>query len=154
MIRIPNVGEFIHFWDDGKVGLGRHYICKIERIVPFSEADKIKLKAFDSDLGESVEKDLKSIWELERDDYDWLYANETDVFIEASCPKFDKYNLWFVRTKSGGFFSMDIQNYWQGGQLDTEETILKNVIKSWKEDDLIDEKRKDEIIKEYINCKY
>lgn len=154
MIRIPNVGEFIHFWDDGKVGLGRHYICKIERVILPSEADKIILKTYDHDLEMWLEEDLKSIWKFERDNHDWLYANETDVFIEASCPKFDKDNLWFVRTKEGGFFSMDIQNSWQGGQLDTEETILKNVIKSWKEDDLIDEKRKNEIIKEYINCKY
>lgn len=154
MIRIPNVGEFIHFWDDGKVGLGRHYICKIERVISPPEADKIILKTYDHDLEMWLEMDLKSIWKLERDNHDWLYANETDVFIEASCPKFDKDNLWFARTKGGGFFSMDIQNSWQGGQLDTEETILKNVIKSWKEDNLIDEKRKDEIIKEYINCKY
>lgn len=154
MIRIPNVGEFIHFWDDGKVGLGRHYICKIERVILPSEADKIILKTYDHDLEMWLEEDLKSIWKFERDNHDWLYANETDVFIEASCPKFDKDNLWFARTKEGGFFSMDIQNSWQGGQLDTEEIILKNVIKSWREDDLIDEKRKDEIIKEYINCKY
>ncbi len=154
MIRIPNVGEFIHFWDDGKVGLGRHYICKIERVIQPSEADKIILRTYNHDLEMWLEMDLKSIWEIERDDHDWLYANETDVFIEASCPKFDKDNLWFVRTKEGGFFSMDIQNSWQGGELDTEETIFKNVIKSWKEDEYVDEKRKDEIIKEYINCKY
>ena len=33
---------------------------------------------------------------------DWIYADTTDYFVEISCPKYDKYNLWFARTKDGG----------------------------------------------------
>ena len=121
--RIPSVGEYLHFWDDGKTSPSRHYICKIERIIPIEESKEIYLPYMDEG-----EFSLYGIWQYEKDNCDWLYAKDTDVIIEASCPKYDENNLYFVRTKEGGFFSMDIQSSWQGGRLDVDGDIYESVI--------------------------
>ena len=47
--------------------------------------------------------------------------------------KYHKYNLWFARTKDGGWYSLDIQSSWQGGRLDVTGEIYDNIIKYWKE---------------------
>ena len=31
---LPEVGQYYHFWDDGKTGPSRHYICRVEKIIP------------------------------------------------------------------------------------------------------------------------
>ena len=40
---LPKVREFYHFFDDGKTSPNRHYICKVERIIPFNKAKNIIL---------------------------------------------------------------------------------------------------------------
>jgi hypothetical protein len=122
-LNLPKINEFYHFWDDGKTGPSRHYICKIERIVNLKEAKKILLNY----MGEEV-LPLSRIWEMEKDEHDWIFADETDVLIEASCPKYDEHRLWFARTKQNGFFSLNIQNSWQGGRLDMDGTIYNNAL--------------------------
>lgn len=37
-IDVPIVGNYYHFWDDGKTGPSRHYICKVEKIITIKEA--------------------------------------------------------------------------------------------------------------------
>ena len=70
----------------------------------------------------------------EMPNHDWLYETETDYFVECSCPVYDDNNLWFVRTKNdGGWFSMDIQSWWQGGRLDVDGKIFENIIQEVKE---------------------
>lgn len=76
----------------------------------------------------------------------WIYAPITDYFVEVSCPKYDKYNLWFARTKDGGWYSLDIQSGWQGGRLDVTGEIYDDIIKYWKENGYD--------ISSYTNAKY
>jgi len=146
--RIPSVGELLHFWDDGKSSPSRHYICKVERIVPISQADSIQFDVTDYDTDKPTKRSLRDIWVSEKKSCDWLYAYKTDVFIEASCPKYDEHNLWFARTKDGGFFSMDIQNSWQSGRLDVDGEKFKEMVSFWEDENNY------ELVEAYKNCKY
>ena len=134
---IPIVGKEYHFWDDGKTSPSRHYICKVERIITPEEAKNIivTVPGWDFEKNETffVDVTLYDHWhDKEMPNHDWLYATETDYFIEVSCPKYDENNLWFVRTKEGGWFSMDIQSSWQGGELDIDNSIYDYMIKEIK----------------------
>ena len=139
---IPEIGKFYHFFDDGKTSPGRHYICKVERILTMDEAKNEPIVV--PNWAECLERDdltytLATIydnWQDEIERCDWLFDTETDYFIECSCPKYDENNLWFVRTKNGGWFSMDIQSSWQGGRLDVDGSIyeaIKEDYKKWNE---------------------
>ena len=125
---IPEVGKFYHFWDDGKSSPSRHYICKVERVITPEEAKDIMVAVTDWDFDENGEvKRVTSLYDHWKEEavpnHDWLYANDTDCFVEASCPRYDENNLWFARTKDGGWFSMDIQSSWQGGTLDIDGSV-------------------------------
>lgn len=134
--QIPNIGEFYHFWDDGKTSASRHYICKCERIITPDEAKNIMVSVpeWDFDHNENIFNliSLYDHWKIEVYNHDWLYAEDTDYFVECSCPKYDADNLWFVRTKGGGWFSMDVQNSWQGGRLDIDGQIFEDIINDIK----------------------
>ena len=130
---IPEIGKYYHFWDDGKTSPGRHYIARIERIVPISNSPDIKIQYMDPYIdGITISKLLWDIWNKEKTDTDWIFSEKTDYLIEASCPKYDEYNIWFARTKDGGWFSMNIQNNWQGGRLDVTGEIYEAVIQDAK----------------------
>jgi len=134
---VPEVGKFYHFFDDGKKSTDRHYICKVERIITPEEAKHILVKVPSDDI-QPIENDGELCYELidlykhwhenEMPNHDWLYNTNTDYFVEISCPTFDKNNLWAVRTKDGGWFTMDIESFWQSGRIDVTEEIFKNVI--------------------------
>lgn len=57
----------------------------------------------------------------------WLFAKDTDYFVECSIFGYDDSNIWFVRTINGNWFSMDIQNGWQGGQLDVDNHLTREL---------------------------
>ena len=150
---LPIVGKHYHFWDDGKTSTSRHYICRCERIITPEEAKSVMIEVpneYVDDVMDTIS--LYDHWhDNEMPECDWLYAEETDYFIECSCPKYDKNNLWFVRTKDGGWFSMDIQSWWQSGRLDVDDEIFNNVINYIKEhpeyyaDDIIERYNKEKI---------
>ena len=127
---VPRVGKQYEFYDDGKIKNSRRYTATIVSVRSAQLADS---KIFTIDEypdgreggKQTVVKTLKEIWEYEVKDCYWLFAEETDYFIEASIPKYDKDNIWFARTKDGGWFSMDIQNFWQGGRLDVDGSLTK-----------------------------
>ena len=160
---IPEVGKSYHFWDDGKTSVSRHYICKVERIVPFEEAKNIILSTprGENDIYENgkfenvfINMSLEDIWKEEVRQCDWLYEKETDYFIEASCPVYDDNNLWFARTKYGGWFSMNIQSWWQSGALDVDENIFTNIVEFWKNDKYCSEESRKAIVESYYDQKY
>lgn len=142
-ITIPEVGKEYHFFDDGKTSPSRHYICRCERIITPDESKNITFK-FDDDY----EKTLYDIWSDEMKTCYWLFAEKTDYFVEISCPNYDKNNLWAVRTKDGGWFTLDIQSWWQGGEVDVTGEKFNEVLEFWK-----NENNKD-IVQAYLNCKY
>lgn len=147
---IPEVGKFYHFFDDGKLSPERHYICKVEQIVSESNANNIIIKDIpvwdDNNKCYREKSTLIDCWLKEKECKNWIYAPITDYFVEVSCPKYDKYNLWFARAKDGGWFSLDIQSGWQGGRLDVTGKIYDDIIKYWKENGYD--------ISSYINAKY
>jgi hypothetical protein len=85
---------------------------------------------------------------------DWIFAPETDYFIEASCPVYDDNNLWFARTKDGGWFSMNIQSWWQSGELDVDESKFNEIIEFWKNDKYTSEESRKAIVESYLERKY
>lgn len=141
---IPIVGKEYHFWDDGKTSPSRHYICKVERIITPEEAKNIIVRVphwdFEKKENFFVEVSLYDHWhDDEMPNHAWIFESETDYFVEASCPKYDENNLWFVRTKDGGWFSIDVQSDWQSGDLDIDNSIYEDIInevktyKNWEE---------------------
>lgn len=101
MLPVPQVGEVRHFFDDGKMRESRHYMATITKVIPYKKASQ----------------KLKKAWKKERWNCYWLYAYETDYFVKASIPKYDKMPIWFVRTKDGGWFSIDFMGWWMSGRL-------------------------------------
>lgn len=115
---VPKIGEYYHFWDDGKTAVSRHYICKCEKIIPFDKINEINIDGVD----------FYKVWEKQVNYCTWLFAKETDYIIVCSCPKYDDDVLYFTRTLDGGWFSLDITSSWQGGRLDIGNKIFDNVI--------------------------
>ena len=137
---IPKVGEFYHFWDDGKHSLGRHYIAKVERIIPFEKAKNIWLESQEFDDTAT----LLEIWEDEVNDHPKLYKDETDFFIECSIPKYDKDLIYFCRTNDDGWLGLRATGWWQCGTLDVDGSIFKEVL----------EDSSDELKEKHKNVKY
>ncbi len=125
---VPKIGKEYHFFDDGKTSLSRHYVCRCEREITSEEAKAI---TFDLDDGETT---LYDIWKDESSKCDFLFAKDTDFFVEVSCPSYDENNLWAVRTKDGGWFTLDVQSYWQGGRVDVTGKIFDDVVRFWTEE--------------------
>ena len=107
---IPVIGNQYHFFDDGKIRKSRHYIATV--------VDVIKHDDIDSNINE--------IWKESIKECNWLYSNTTDYFVKATIPDYDENFIWFVRTKDGGWFSLDINNFWQSGRLDIDGKIYKS----------------------------
>lgn len=125
LLPIPKVGEYYHFWDDGKVAASRHFICKCEEIIPFEKVKKVN-------INDSIS--LYDIWKDEVEECDWLYDKETDYIVVCSCPKYDEDKLYFSRTVNGGWFSFNVTNFWQSGELDVDGEIYDRVINDTPED--------------------
>lgn len=115
---IPEVGKEYHIFDDGKVRPSRHFIAKILEVIPFEDCK---------------DEDLITAWKANVESYYWLFVPETDYFVKAESD-FDEDYLYFVRTKDGGWFSMDITSWWQGARLDTDGSLYKTMVEYYGED--------------------
>lgn len=128
---IPEVNKQYHFFDDGKISSSRHYIATITKILTKEEAKNINFELteyFHTDDGDDYydyKTSLYDIWQGEIKEYYWLIAEDTDYIVEASIPDYDENLIYFVRTKDGGWFSMNIQSSWQGGRLDIDGKLYK-----------------------------
>lgn len=137
---IPEVGKEYHFWDDGKSSPSRHYICRCERVIKPQEAKKINFDLLyyphgtKTDIPIPYTKSLYDIWKDAVIDHYWLMAEDTDAFVEVSCPSYDENNLWAARTKFGGWFTLDIQSSWQGGDIDVTGEKFKNIVEQCYDD--------------------
>jgi hypothetical protein len=137
---IPEIGKYYHFFDDGKTSPSRHYICRCEKVITPEAAKQVIVRIPEWHYNNEVEYCDISLYDHWHDNempfHNWLYAEDTDYFVECSCPRYDENNLWFVRTKNGGWFSMNIQNSWQSGRLDIDNTIYNERIKEALEDNI------------------
>ena len=122
---IPEVGKFYHFFDDGKTGPSRHYICKVEELLTVEQAKEFAVNRHDTVMP------LYDAWMEEVKECDFLYAKETDYFVRISCPTYDDNDLWAVRTLDGGWFTIDIQSWWQGGRIDITGDIYKGAVENF-----------------------
>jgi len=128
---IPEVGKDYHFFDDGKIRRSRHYIATIKRIITKEEAKSIIFELteyFDENTCYDYKSSLYDIWQSETEEYDWIIAKDTDYIIEASIPEYDDNLIYFVRTKDGGWFSMNIQSCLQGGRLDINGKLYESLL--------------------------
>ena len=137
--KLPEVGREYAIYDDGKHNPTRLYTGTVVRIVPFSEVDSVVVggvpvmspdftKVFDENGNQQfTEIPLREAVEDEVSRCDWLYCAEPDHLIEVSAPYFDENNLWFIRSKNGGWFSIDIQDDWQTAELDLDGSITCEV---------------------------
>ena len=115
---VPEVGKEYHIFDDGKVRPSRHFIAKILEVIPFEDCK---------------DEDLIAAWKGNVESSYWLFTPETDYFVKAESD-FDEDYLYFVRTKDGGWFSMDITSWWQGARLDIDGSLHKTMVEYYGED--------------------
>jgi hypothetical protein len=129
------VGEFYHFFDDGKTSPSRHYICKCEGIITVEESKELLFETYywSEENNTSVALTLYDIWTKNKEQCPWLYDDDTPYFIVCSCPKYDDNLLYFVKTKSDGWFSMDVNSWWQSGELDIDSKKFNRIILEWEE---------------------
>lgn len=138
MVKIPQLNKQYPFFDDGKISPSRFYIAEVTRIITTKEAKNIMFERTNED-DIHVSMSLLDIWKEEVDSHrnsnsfsvlnkgsngnagsPWLYAEETDCFIECSIPDYDENKIYFARTVWGGWFSMDTAGWWMSGELDVE----------------------------------
>ena len=91
-------------FDDGKIRPSRLSIATISKVIPFAE----------------INPELLDTWKQNVEDCYWLYATETDYFIEA---EYDDETAHFVRTTDGGWFSLG----WFGARLDIDGSLYKSM---------------------------
>ena len=133
---LPKMGEYYHFFDDGKITPTRHYIAKCLEIIPFEKFKSIQIEnipIYNENCEIRVTKSLYDIWQEEQKDCDFLYAKKTDYAIKCNCPIYDENDLYFVRTKNGGWFSMNIQSSWQSGRLDVDEKEWNQLLEDYND---------------------
>lgn len=144
---IPVIGNYYYFFDDGKTSPSRCYKAKVTRIIPYDKCN-LEFEIYDYDCDCKIKKTLKEIHKEEVDYHrqsdnftvlngsdiksgkPWLYAEETDYFIECEIPGYDEHKIWFARDIHGGWFSMDVESSWQSGELDVDGSKYKEV-KNW-----------------------
>jgi hypothetical protein len=109
---VPEVGKEYHIFDDGKVRLSRHSICKICKVVPFNECNDLE---------------LLEAWHDEVLRAYWLFSPETDYFVNGAVKKEDGvFEIHhFVRTLDGGWFSIDYPKSWTASRLDIDGSLFK-----------------------------
>lgn len=127
---VPEVGKTYHFFDDGKVRESRHFIATILELIPISEAKNVIISTpRDYDYANNqnifINMSLLDIWVDEKESCDWLYAPVTDYIVKANITEYDKDPIYFARTKDGGWFSMDVTNWWQSGELDIDGRLYE-----------------------------
>ena len=142
MKTIPKIGERYPLFDDGKLNNTRLYYGDVLRVLTPEEAKDekvLRLEQLTEGLSTSkddyglVERSLVEVWMDEIKKADFLFSPETDYFVEVTSPEYDEHNLWFVRTKEGGWFSMDIQSDWQGCELDVDGSLLEEMERRYEE---------------------
>lgn len=133
--RVPQVGEKLHFFDDGKVGDSRHYMAVVTHVLTPEQAkcvfvvDAISFsESHFIDFEENKSLSLLDVHAEEVKCCDWIFAEQTDYFIACSIPEFDDHIIWFVRKKDDGWFSMSIQSDWQGGYLDVDGECYQRMV--------------------------
>lgn len=133
---IPIIGEKYHFFDDGKLGRSRHYVAIVEGIYTSKYIRKKYPNVYRHWKYASADQSFYNI-----------HAYNTDYFVKCRIPDYDKHYIWFARSsdrkvpkgKTGegytGWFSFNVDSWWQGGRLDIERISWKNFVETWELDE-------------------
>ena len=114
---VPEADNEYHVFDDSKIKPSRHGIVRVTKVIPFAEF---------------TQEDIMEEWRQEVMDCYWLYATETDYFVEARYddePE-DEEPSYFVRTTDGGWFSLG----WFGARLDIDGSLYSKMLEWFGED--------------------
>lgn len=148
---VPEIGKSYYFFDDGKISPSRCYIATVTKVIPANENPTITIK--NPETGANNIVSLESLRKKEVDEHrqeegfiiinsgvvdtkpgsPWLYAEETDYFIKCNIPNYDESPIIFVRTVGGGWFSIDVTNLWQSGELDVDGSLYEKMKKYMSE---------------------
>ena len=128
--KVPVKGNTYHFFDDGKISPARHHIATVEDVFTFEEGEHLFVNAivdYDYDRNKVVydKVPLSEVWQKQMLRCYWLFNEDNDYFIKCTIPTYDKDPIYFCRDKGGGWFSLDVTNTWQGGQLDVNEELYE-----------------------------
>ena len=129
MKSIPEVGKVYKFYDDGKVGSSRRYWAKVKKVLDIEETKNILVSIYDED--DWVKVPLYDVIQEEIRHCDWLYSKEQKEVICCAIPAYDCNDIWVIRDKTGGWFSINVQNSWQGGQLDVDNDYFDDSEYPW-----------------------
>lgn len=105
---IPEVGKQYWFFDDGKITHSSLYQATVLEVL-----DPDKVPSF---VKEAIEK--------EREDDDQMFKDTTDKVIRCSVRDYGNNDIWFIRTKEDGWFSICIESSHQGGLLDVDNHLM------------------------------
>lgn len=143
---VPKIGKEYHFFDDGKIRESRHYIATVNKLITPEEAKSVII---DCEFRAYIVS-LYDIWKEEIEEHrqtvnfevingsstepgaPWLYAEDTDYFVECSIPAYDEDPVWFVRDVHGGWFSLNTVNTWMTGELDIDGKLFNSMIKNYE----------------------
>ena len=116
----PEVGKIYHGFDDGKIRLSRLVDWKITKRLDLDN-DKVS-----KHLLEVIQRDIKDCY--------WLFDTEQTIIFHAKAVdekgKYDKQigTCYFIRTKSGGWFSAYANMFWWC-ELDVDNRWYNELIK-------------------------
>lgn len=130
-VKLPKIGKKVIFYDDGK--FSRPYEGVVCAVIPKKDGEYQIVTQYNEDHGREISVNLLDVLNDNTKMYDWIFTGDTDYFIGAAIPDYDEHILWFARDKYNGWFSMDIQHDWQGGRLDVDGSITKEIEKERKE---------------------
>lgn len=107
---VPEIGKEYDNFDDGKIKRSRLSKVKVVAVYDFEKAPMA--------LKEEWAKEVKSTY--------WLYSPQTDCIVEAAWvgADEDEKNIFFIRSKDGGWFSM---GFW-AGRLDIDGSLLQGLV--------------------------
>ena len=119
---VPEIGKVYHAFDDGKIYPSRHMLIRIDEIISFDH-----MKPW-----------MKAVVHYEAENHDWLFDVHTDYIVKGiwaveNKGKVEDRPLWFIRTKDGGWFSADVDNYMDGCVLDVTGELWDNMVEYYRE---------------------
>lgn len=136
---IPEVNKNYHFFDDGKIRESRHYIATVKKLITPEEAKSViidcEFRAYCVSLYDIWKEEIEEHRQTENftvingssteSGAPWLYAEDTDYFVECSISNYDENSVWFVRDINGSWFSLNTVNTWMTGELDIDGKLYQ-----------------------------
>lgn len=130
LLPVPIVGQKYHCFDDGKITFSRHYIVEVVEVLGHMAFRKKYQDAFNKYV-----EDSKRCY--------WLFSRSSDKFIIAKVVGDEEDNVnVFVRTKQGGWFSINYPYWGSSGRLDVTSNLWNGLVEDIDMFDYSDEEKK------------